>query len=120
MAYFFVLPLFVFYLAVGAIAIAAARIHQPWRPAFAVMLWGYCGSIIGFTAANVGVNAIALGLVVESVTLPGPQALRESVGVHAILMFFWGPFLASLVGITLGIGLGGWVGARRRLRYHDV
>jgi hypothetical protein len=101
-AYFFILPALVLYVAAMAMAIAITAAHRPWawlRPYFvSALIWSSIGFVIS-NAVYVGIAVLAW-TVLERLTAGGPSVIG---GIAGAFLLFVAPFIAAAVGLAAGV-----------------
>ncbi len=107
MPYFFILPLFVLYVAALGAAILCCRLFVPSSPLRSFLVGLLVWSSIGFVVATLAYVAVFVGVTVAYKHLSGNGASTVA-GVGLALLVFVAPFASAAAGVGLGGAYGVW------------
>ena len=109
MSYFLVAAGFALFTVVAAAVTLVSWVYRPLRAVFPFTWRAWVGGTVGFMIAN----ALLIGAVVLFLKVGESTAVRSNmVGGIAAVTLLIGPFVASAVGILLGVILGCYFGWR--------
>ncbi|MEI8064634.1 MAG: hypothetical protein WCH84_11295 [Verrucomicrobiota bacterium] len=114
MPYFFILPAYVLLVLGLTVAVIIFLLVREWRPAKSYIVAGTIGTFLGIVLANILVTVLGVLPFLFARVPSLPEPLRKGAGILGLGILMIGPFIASVVGVLLGFGVGLYYAYRRR------